>query len=189
MADILDMPSEAWAAMAEKGKTHNFRDGSQLVVFRDPNHPNRLYVLRVNFHGGIEDRATMKVDPHLAYRWVRGAVIPLPVVEEDGDPLRRWLRENGHSIRPDAYLIYVSRGQRVRVAESPSNPRDDGYRAIRDAEPPIKLVSVDTARGRRDALLVVKGEEPKTYEELLGLFREVEEEAERKALAEEGRYW
>lgn len=167
MADILDMPSEGWAAMAQSGRTHEFRDGSQLVVFRTPRFRNRLFVLRVNRHGGIDDTATMRVDPNLAYRWTNGSVVPLPLIEKDDKPIRRWLRENGHSLRPGAFLLYVRRGQAVRVADRPSDPEDDGYRVICEGDSPAMLVCVNTRDGVREALLVVEDEEPTTYDALL----------------------
>jgi len=111
-----------------------------------------------------------------AYRITPHKVKRLPLIENDPNPVRRFCRLNGI---PLTRIQRVARGESVEFL-NPHYQGDNGLRKISDSEPPVKIVGCHTTGNPEYEwkILVVKGEEPKTWEDFCVIarnWREVQE--------------
>lgn len=89
----------------------------------------------------------------------------MPLVDRDPDPVRRFCRKNGIALTK---IVRVERGQPVWLG-SALWQGDDGNRRVKEGDPALKPVYCECAGGWQWSILVVKGEEPKTYEEFCAI--------------------
>lgn len=97
-----------------------------------------------------------------AYRITPHRVRRMPLIENDPDTIRRFCRLNGI---PLTRIQRVARGEKIEFLH-PLCQGDDGLRGIAGNEPPVKIVGCHTTGNPEYEwkILVVEGEEPKTWE-------------------------
>lgn len=118
-----------------------------MFVFRIPNKPDMGLVVRFNSRWNVRDTWVIKRGKY--YSISSGGVKTLPQVERDRNPLRRYCRERGLSLEV------------ITQCE-----RDNKHSVIGPDDPPVRIVESGNP-SKITRILVVEGEQPKTYEELI----------------------
>jgi len=162
MAHFLDLSFKELIQRAP-GAIKEGLTGTKTMVFAHPEDPDRGFIIETNSTGGV--LGTWPIVAGNAYRITPQKVRRMPLIERDTKYVRRFCRQNGIALTK---IKHVKRGEEVKFSR-PRNQGDDGIRMVGENDPPVCLVSVETGNNPSNQwlILVVKGEEPKTWEEMV----------------------
>lgn len=139
--------------------------GTKTMVVPDPSDAQKGFIIRKNSRGEI--LGCWPIRAGRAYR-ITTKVIALPLIENDPNPIRRFCRKNG---LPLTMIVRIDRGEQVYFGPA-LYQGDSNFRSLKEDEPPVALKSLKTTEANPswvEKILVVKGEEPKTYEEFCAI--------------------
>jgi hypothetical protein len=159
MATFLDQTFEELVTDAPKVIRRGL-SGTRMYVFLLPGIKGKALIVELSSSGRLMGSWTIVNGS--AYRITPNKVLRMPLVENDPDPVRRFCRKNGIAL---THLRHVARGEEIEYLY-PHYQGDSGKRSVGPNDPPVKFVSchVCTNPSVEWDILVVKGEEPKTYE-------------------------
>ncbi len=144
--------------------------GTRTYVFPLPDRPNYGLIVELNAQG--KNLGTWTIKKGAAYRITPQKVRRMPLIENDPEPIRRFCRLNG---LPLTVITRCERSEQVYFRRH-LHQGDSPYRSIKKGEPPVAWKRVVTIENPSwvEKLLVVKGEEPKTWEEFCIIAQEWE---------------
>ncbi len=163
MAQFIDLRFEELLAGAPRVIREGLT-GTRTMVLPDPD-PNQALILEYNFKGRVI--GTWPIKKGWAYRITPKGVRRLPFIERDPDPIRRFCRKNGIALTK---IVRCERGEKIFFGP-PRCQGETGYRSIRANDPPVVFERCWTT-GNPEwvfSILVVRGEEPKTYEQFCAI--------------------
>lgn len=171
MATFLDLTFEELMKNAPKVVRQGFT-GTETMVFQHPEYPSLGIIVELNNHQKV--LGTWVIKAGNAYRITPGKVLRMPLMKNDPKPIRRFCRSNGIAL---TRIQYVERDEKIYFGRA-HHHGDSNYRSINASEPAVCLKWVDTIENpaRVWKILVVKGEEPATYDEFVTMVRDMWEE-------------
>ncbi len=160
MAGFLDKTFEELMEQAPRVIREGFT-GTRTIVYPDPEKPDKGLIVELNSVGKVIGAWPIKKGR--AYRITPQKVISLPLIEQDPDPIRRFCRKNGIALTK---IVRCERGEKICFGP-PRCQGETGYRSIGINDPPVVFERCWTTGNPEWVfnILVVRGEEPKTYEQ------------------------
>lgn len=166
MAQFLDQTFEELVSRAPKLIREGLT-GTQTFVVLLPE-SDRALIVELNVSG--RPIGTWIIRRGNAYRITPGKVVRMPLIRNDQNLVRRFCRLNGIAL---TRIKYVARNEEVYFGPA-HHQGDSNFRSIEKDEPPIALKWVDTVGNPAVVwkILVVRGEEPKTWSEFCQIAKE-----------------